>query len=71
MKKKCFIDRIEDSTAVIYDLTGQDKAEIPAAWLPQDSREGDVVDFGLIINKKATIELAADIRKIKRSLESS
>ena len=68
---KAVIDRIEGKLAVL--LMGEDgsvKVNMPAILLPDESREGDVLDITIMKSEKATVE-AKDrskslIEKLKR-----
>jgi len=64
---KGVIDRIEEGIAVIQ-LEGGGDVFFPAERLPQDSKEGSVIELVVRLDKKATGERKEIVRKRQEGL---
>ena len=64
---KGVIDRIEEGIAVIQ-LEGGGDVLFPATRLPQDSKEGSVIELVIRLDRKATGEREKNIRKRQEEL---
>ena len=61
------LDRIEEGIAVLVTPDGH-MWLLPAGYLPEDSREGDVLDVILRRNPEETEELAGRVRDLQQRL---
>ena len=61
------LDRIEEGIAVLVTKDGH-MWLMPAEYLPEDSREGDVLDVILRKNPEETEKLAGSIHDLQRKL---
>ena len=61
------LDRIEEEIAVLVTPDGH-MWLLPAAYLPEDSREGDVLDVILRRNPAETAKLAGRVRDLQQRL---
>ncbi len=51
---EAFVDRIEGDVAVLLVRDGAYSIAWPAALLPDDTREGSVIEVSLAVNQRAT-----------------
>lgn len=61
------LDRIEEGLAVVVTEEGH-SWHMPSEYLPEGSREGDVIDFMLRRNEEKREALAGRIRDLRREL---
>lgn len=66
---KMFIDRIEDSIAVLYDAQGQNRAQIPVELFPQEAGEGTFWFLSLSPDTASAKMTAQEITEIKRRID--
>lgn len=64
--KHLIIDRFEVSWAVIE--YGDDTFHFPKELLPPDAREGDALDFNVLVDRESTRKRRDKIRKLEDEL---
>jgi hypothetical protein len=65
-KKICILDRIEGEWAIVE--FGRLTFDIPAGLIPKDAKEGDLLEFNVLVNQQETEDRKAKIDQLANKL---